>query len=88
MKGVNDIDASGLAMLERLVSNLEEKDLNVGFAVLKRPLQRSFERSLELRPCNIYEDVEKGVEAMRAECRKRDRSDVTELMASNRVAGY
>ena len=68
MKGVNAIDASGMAMLERLVDNLEEKDLRVGFAVVRQPLKPHFRRSYKLRSCDLFEDVEAGVEEMKRAC--------------------
>lgn len=88
MKGVNEIDASGIAMLERLIDHLEEKRLAVAFAVVKTPLHRYFERSNDLRPCRIYEDVEAGVDALKAELDRIGRMSVEEVAASAQAAGY
>ncbi|MBV7256171.1 STAS domain-containing protein [Pacificimonas sp. WHA3] len=68
MKGVNDIDASGMAMLERLIENLEEKRLTVGFAEVRQSLQRAFTGHLELERCAIYADVPEGVRRMQEAC--------------------
>ncbi|MEE4351002.1 MAG: SulP family inorganic anion transporter [Pacificimonas sp.] len=86
MKGVNEIDASGLAMLERLVDNAEDKDLRVGFAVVKKPLLVPLQRSKLLRFSPVYEDVEVGVEEMKKACGDDDaRPRRDALLASDRA---
>ncbi|MHB9879469.1 SulP family inorganic anion transporter [Pacificimonas sp. ICDLI1SI03] len=68
MRGVNEIDASGIAMLQRLVNDVEEKQLRVGFAELRAPLQEDFDDDRVLCPCPRYADVAEGVRKMRESC--------------------
>ena len=88
MKGVNDIDASGMAMLERLVENAKEQDLRVAFAVLKAPLHARFSNSRILKACCLYEDVEDAVDALQEALRRDSKADVDDVLANDRIADF
>ncbi|MEO0501023.1 MAG: SulP family inorganic anion transporter, partial [Pseudomonadota bacterium] len=65
MKSVNDIDASGVAMLERLVDHLDEKDLIVAFAEVHEPVAEACRKSHALRPRKAHANATIGLAALR-----------------------
>lgn len=68
MRSVNAVDASGIRMLTRLLDNLEEKRLKIGFAAVKAPVQQALETCAPARQAEHFLTVEEGVEKMRAAC--------------------
>ncbi|MGB3722727.1 MAG: SulP family inorganic anion transporter [Pacificimonas sp.] len=68
MKGVNDVDYSGMAMLERLVEQVKEQDVRIAFAEVRDPVRDKLNVNHVLRGCNSYPTSSEGVEAMRKDC--------------------
>ena len=58
MRSVNSIDASGVAMLERLLDNLDGKSVRVAFAALHEPIARGLNLSDRPRQCRSFTSVE------------------------------
>lgn len=67
MRAVNTIDASGVAMIERLLDNLDEKQLSVDFACAHQPVYEALQRNMVVRRRTFYTTVADGVE----KCRNR-----------------
>ena len=68
MRAVNEVDASGVRMINRLFNNLEEKDLKVGFAALHEPVKDAICSSAKARMAPHFTTVKEGLEEMRALC--------------------
>ncbi len=58
MRSVNSIDASGIAMLERLLDNLEVKAVRVAFAAMHAPIAAALNQSDRPRQCRSFTSVE------------------------------
>ncbi|MFQ6549089.1 SulP family inorganic anion transporter [Aestuariibius sp. 2305UL40-4] len=74
MRAVNEVDASGVRMINRLFNNLEEKDLKVGFAALHEPVKDAICSSAKARMAPHFTTVKEGLEEMRALCGADQRS--------------
>ncbi|GFE64981.1 SulP family inorganic anion transporter [Litoreibacter roseus] len=68
MRGVNAVDASGIRMLNRLLSSLKERDLVMGFAALHEPVHEALRKAGPGKTYPCYQTVEEGVEALTLEC--------------------
>lgn len=62
MRAVNTIDASGMAMLGRLLANLDSKDLSINFAAIHEPIWESLQAHDQARSRKFYRTVEEAVE--------------------------
>lgn len=67
MRAVNTIDASGVAMIERLLDNLDDKQLSVDFAATHQPVYEALQRNPSARSREFFTTVADGV----ARCRER-----------------
>ncbi|MGF1550597.1 MAG: SulP family inorganic anion transporter [Sphingomonadaceae bacterium] len=67
MRAVNSIDASGVAMLQRLIDTLGEKKLTVDFAATHQPVHEALQRNHVIRTREFFTTVPEGVES----CRER-----------------
>lgn len=61
MRSVNSIDASGVAMLERLLDNLDAKNVRVAFAALHEPIAHGLNLSDRPRQCRTFTTVEQAM---------------------------
>lgn len=74
LKAVNEIDASALAVLERMGRNLDSDDVAFALAELKEPIRESLERVgflEELGAGCIYPTVDDALEALEAQLEAR-----------------
>lgn len=62
MRAVNTIDASGIAMLERLLDNLDAKDLSINFAAIHEPIWEALQANGQARLRSFYRTVAEAVE--------------------------
>lgn len=58
MRAVTEVDATGLRMLTRLLDNVEEKELDVAFAALQRPVKEALSDHKRVVSCPHFETVE------------------------------
>ncbi len=61
MRSVNTIDASGMAMLERLLDNLQEKNVRVAFAAMHEPIAAALNASDRPRQARSFTTVEEAM---------------------------
>lgn len=62
MRAVNAVDASGMAMLRRLLANLDSKELSVNFAAIHKPIFEALQNNDLARSRNFYRTVREAVE--------------------------
>ncbi|MEM7710977.1 MAG: SulP family inorganic anion transporter, partial [Pseudomonadota bacterium] len=67
MRAVNDVDATGVRMLDRLLKTLADRGVTVGFAALHAPVAEQLESCAAAGPVQKFLTVEEGVEALTAE---------------------
>ncbi|RPF71899.1 SulP family inorganic anion transporter [Aurantiacibacter spongiae] len=70
MRAVNDVDASGVAMLRRLGERLERMDIALHFAALHEPVHEKL-RALDQTICNYHRTVGQAVDSCGV-CRQPD----------------
>ena len=58
MRSVNSVDASGVAMLERLLDNLAAKHVRVALAAMHAPIADVLRQSDRPRQCRSFTSVE------------------------------
>lgn len=68
MVSVNDIDASGIRMLTRLVESMRENDVVVGFAALHQPVRIALGSSGPARTSPHFMTVDDGIRELRKRC--------------------
>ncbi|MEM7491058.1 MAG: STAS domain-containing protein, partial [Pseudomonadota bacterium] len=64
MRAVNDIDATGVRMLDRLFENLSESDVTIGFASLHDPVAKHLASCNAAAAAPKFMTVEEGVAAL------------------------
>ena len=57
MRAVTDVDASGLRMLTRLLDDIEEKELEIVFASLQRPVREALSAQKHVERCDHFDTV-------------------------------
>ena len=65
MRAVTEVDATGLRMLTHLLDNIEERDLNVVFASLQRPVTEALADQKHVAKCEHFDTVRDAVRALK-----------------------